>query len=107
MLPGQFVERAFRFLVRQRKTDDDVLAAELAPESFRRPFLRLRAARSFDPAQNPTLQIHLRENIERRVRKSKMPPILAPSLPPARAPRAARSAADLSEYFIATCFPAW
>src|SRR5262245_49242046 len=53
MLLCQRIERQLRFLFRQGKADDDVLSPELAPEAFRRPFLRLGAARSFDPDEVP------------------------------------------------------
>jgi hypothetical protein len=45
----QFVEREFRFLVRQCVADDHVLAAKLSPKRIRRPLLRRGAARTFDP----------------------------------------------------------
>src|ERR1700752_2901216 len=53
MLLCQRIKRQLRFLIGQGKADDDVLTPELAPESLRRPFLRLRAARSFDPDEGP------------------------------------------------------
>ena len=53
MLLCQRIERQHRFLFRQGKADDDVLTPELAPESLRRPFLRLGAARSFDLDEVP------------------------------------------------------
>ena len=35
MQPCKFVEREMRFLVGQRETDDDVLAADLPPKPIR------------------------------------------------------------------------
>ena len=53
MLLCQRIDRQLRLLIGQGKADNDVLAAKLTPEAFRRPFLRLGAARSFDPDEVP------------------------------------------------------
>src|SRR5262245_48108939 len=75
MLLCQLVQRQLRFLFGQGKTDDDVLAPELAPEAFRRPFLRLGAARSFDPDEIPLRH----ESVPRKSLKTwkfaKLPPV--------------------------------
>ena len=53
MQPCKLIQRQLGFAVGQGKTDDDVVAAELAPETVRRPFLRLRSAQAIDPDEVP------------------------------------------------------
>jgi hypothetical protein len=50
---GQLAERQLRFLIRQRKADKHILAAELAPQCVRRPLLRLGPARALNPDKVP------------------------------------------------------
>src|ERR1700756_5339444 len=50
---GQLAERQLRFLIRQRKADKHILAAELAPQRVRRPLLRLEPAQALNPDKVP------------------------------------------------------
>src|SRR3954452_3778637 len=49
----QLVERQFRLAIRQHVAHNDVLTAKLAPKGIRRPLLRHRSARTFDPNEVP------------------------------------------------------
>ena len=53
MASRQFIDRQMRLGIIKREADDDILTADLAPQPLRRPFLRHRAAQTFDPDKIP------------------------------------------------------